>query len=321
MGGKVNVATNDNPYLRDDCPFKFENSRLVAFERKKFLPFFRRVTSNLACEVLAEGLRAWIICPDKIILEEPRDCPPANSIDFVHSALGVTTVRWLSVALERARSNAVENDGHLLNNKHLRKFPWDLLFAMGGLKAIVEITAGDTYKRQNEMQTIKVQTVAAFVHAFREIIRGGARGSNRKPSHREAQRIATQIIINGKGPDAVNQASINNYSKNLHLSAPLIYAATLMDDADLFQWLVNGSESSNFILEADTIDRWFQCANKVAQQVLIPLKITPTWIPLDCSHDLDPSLPDEKSRSELLKVIFPRPSRAENISIDQMHKF
>jgi len=274
----------------------FANALIKELRSPRETPDWGRV------RILMEGLRAWVICPTTIYRQATRDCPPATSQQFRHSSMLVSATSQLGLYLQIAR-NAQNNgkDGNasdMLGHPALKRFDWDLFFALGGLRQAIDSSAWNVWRLQLQNQLLPIQAAAMVVHCVRQGRKGNHRsGRQRLGANTYYKLAATQLTPifprassgskEGISDQGISNTSVRDYWKALRPLAALLYAATLVDSGRLYLWLV--SEFDPYFYDdsgpEQYAEEWFGLANIVAEEVLRPIDMLDTaWKPLSVAH-------------------------------------
>jgi hypothetical protein len=305
-------------YRNDASPFLFyRKGTRVRVDLQKFVPFMAdHLPGNIEEAILLDGLRAWVICPVKISGGVWHQSYDIYMPQFVSGSMAVRTIEKLDQALGNARYHQLISDDDstkaLLNQPSLAEFPFDVLFALGGLSAAVSVTSRSEIVRNEENQKRPLQHVATLMYVLdghyrheRTAEKKNGWGINR------AAEAASSILGNRHSKE-----SIKDSWDLLKPAAPLIYASTLADGGLLFQWLMGFTDECFYIDgSAHVIKSWFDLADSVFSRVLSKLPgPRPAWPPLG-QLQVDADLPPPLLDKDWAKIMFWQPTMPDEAAV------
>jgi hypothetical protein len=221
----------------------------------------------------------------------------------------LTATKWLSAALDRARDKQKEYGSELLDSRQLRQFPWELYFTLGGLKKSVEISSAGQFLFQLKNQRLSVQTVAAVAHILRKELERRKREPHRRARGlNTAYEPASELVGEANSGEQPSKGSARNYWAALIGSSPLIYAATQVGDGQIFRWLLEDPDRTEFFPEAEDFAVWFNYANEFASTVAGQFQMSAlNWQPLAIPSRSGLGLPPAKPRDEFIELLASLP--------------
>lgn len=272
--GPAGVASR---YMGPLSPFEFKRDGLLtAFRPQAFLAFMHEHQPHwIEEEILCEGLRAWVICPQKITGGIWPGSVETSSNDFILSSMALRSASRLNQALRRARyDQLISRDDRaegLFEHRDLRQFPYDVFFKLGGLSAIFSLKSQAEVSRDQANQNRALVHVAALIHVLHRhnADRSAMKGKNRKVwGVNKAATEAAEEFFTGRravSNETISHERIKDHWDLMYQSAPLIYAATLVEDGLVFDWLMGIADHCfNSEGSAKVIKTWFAYADEIA---------------------------------------------------------
>ncbi len=305
-------------YFTDDSPFLFANDldhlahkgplahvgrKLIEVRPERFVTFLlSHPPTRIEEQILCEGLRAWVICPEASIA---RTVHPGStetwSVDFVQTAMSLVSVNHLANTLNHARLEQIANGGpewtaaELLGHRGFWNVDFDVFFLLGGLHSALDGSIPQ-FRRDQENQDLPTRCVVALLHFLHKRVEECKGSPKLKPWGVNRARIETAKLLSSTGLQrGVSPDTIRNHWESLQLSAPLIYAAALTDNGLMLTWLLRQADPYQTEYVARFIPAWFKRANAVAEHLLAPLNLLHRdWkkLEVDGSESLSGALPD-----------------------------
>jgi hypothetical protein len=311
--------TSDSPFLfKGDYPHiikpglnpRHDSRKLVAIRPEKFVRFLIQNPPTLIEEkILCEGLKAWAICPTKIIRTIHADSFETSSNDFVHSAMSILIVTELTSTLKAARiaqmqkKRPVWTARKLLGDAAFDYFDFEIFFLLGGLDEALSKASTGQLVRERENQRLPVRCVVALLHFLHVRLVECRRNPKLRPwGINSARREAARFLTAAGMKRGVSADTIRNHWEYLRRSAALLYAAAHTDNGHFLTWLLADVDPYEGEYVARFVPAWFKCANAVANQLLSPLHLLDNdWISLDV--DGDQRLPPPLASGRMLKLL------------------
>jgi hypothetical protein len=291
-------------YTAPSSPFIFANGFLREVRLQNLISFLsQNQPSPEEAYVLIAGVRAAIMCPNKIVRTKNRNWPERTSTFLVQAAMCREASRFLSSTLNQVRKSQLNTRKwsveKLLGDFRLQRFPWDVFFAVGAVDPSLPKIGDEEFVAHFGNQQRQIIAAAAVMHALhsrchqREQQKGTDWRWGMNDAYKWAANVLQHIIASptkhrsarpaklsskenvtkpkqmlGQNHNAPSlEGTMKNHWAAMKPSGPLIYAASLLDDGRVFKWLLNGSDNDAF--ESDLrnealIVEWFEVADAVA---------------------------------------------------------
>lgn len=319
--GRRGTAGVASRYMDPLSPFEFKRDGLLAiFRPEEFLAFMHMHQPHwIEEEILCEGLRAWVICPQKITGGIWPGSVETRSNDFILSSMALRSALRLNQALRNARHDQLVNRDDrveaLFQHRDLKDFPYDVFFKLGGLSTIFSLRSQAEAARDQANQNRALVHVAALIHVLRKhnLDESVTKGKSQKVwGINKAATVAAEQFFTGRravSKEPISHERIKDHWDLMYQSGPLIYAATLVEDGLVFDWLMGITDNCfNSEGAAKVIRTWFAYADEIASSCISSLPKPPSgeakfqWRPLypePHSISLPDPLPDNDFRQIL----------------------
>jgi len=271
-------------YKSEHSPFVVKDGVLTEFRPANAIRYLcDRTIHPGARQCLYEGFCAWVICPTKIIkTKHGNDLRLIKSNKFVHNAMMVCLGVKLANAFQIARRLQLkENHGceanQLLKWGPLSRFPYEILFALGGVEALLHAGSIEQLSKAKANQKRPAENVVEFLRQLRKLQVGPTDSAARRRPRYGKNAPATAAAESMK----VSVDTIEGHWEVLEASAPYLYAASLVDNGQLFESLFSQIDGYEDYLDDPIVDQrlseWFGYALEIAETVLGPKNLLHNW--------------------------------------------
>lgn len=325
------MSDNETPpahkrYSSDASPFLFKRSKLQEVRLEKLIPFLRSCKSLRIHELdlLLAGARTWIICPTETIGTKHQKLPKRLSLEMVQGAMSFTSLRSLTNLLNVTWKSKLKRpdwreDG-FLDDIRLHRFSWGTFFMTGATDPKLPKLSTIEFNQQVENQYGLVCNAAAVLFQLHYNKENSHANSKRWGMNKVYEDAARLLPFDKKSADGKRRSKKNNPSGGgikdhwelMIPSAPLIYAACLLDNSSI-RHVLNFNDQGDSPLDncddseslANALERWFSIADAVEDTLISPnmRKSENAWKWKLLAPDRKERLPACPSSSRFLEIL------------------
>lgn len=282
-------------FSQQSSPFFIKNGVLQIFRPGKAIAFLRDThNTEVECNIVLAGLFAWIVAPTGVINTRQFNRTRVNVQEFIHSAMVMESAEVLESAfgvsrfhqLSATHIGEIEQSG-FLDEEPVRSFSWEIFFALGGMRPVLDLPSRPEYERLLESQYEAAHHVVAIIDAVIENSAQSAKRRLNSAAQLASAKLSRKFPV-GKAPRGLQPATMKNHWRALREAAPFLYAARQLLEGDFLKLIFRDPT-----LEAipdqpirEWLGKWLYESDAVAER-LIALQLMTCWPPgdLDFSED------------------------------------